>query len=85
MQAIIPETNTSLTSAANPARQTASVAPPKHQRSLRQDASVPSPYESGPMNFLRQQGHSPSNPFTSDVKAIGCGSVMIALNANGAR
>lgn len=47
-------------------------------------ASVSSPYESGPLNFLRQQGQSPSNPFAGDVKAIGCGSVMIALNASGA-
>ena len=37
------------------------------------------------VNHLRQQGHSPTNPFTSDIKAVGCGSVMIALNANGAR
>jgi hypothetical protein len=38
-----------------------------------------------PLNFLRQQGHSPSNPFVSDVNAIGSGSVMIALNASGTR
>ena len=34
---------------------------------------------------LRQQGHSPSYPLTSAAKADGCGIVMIALNAKGAR
>ena len=36
-------------------------------------------------NGLRQQGHSPSWPRASDEKADGCGSVVIALNASGAR
>jgi len=36
-------------------------------------------------NRRRQQGHSPSNPWTRAANADGCGSVMIALNANGAR
>ena len=35
-------------------------------------------------NRRRQHGHSPSKPLTSAVKADGCGSVMIALNASGA-
>lgn len=34
---------------------------------------------------LRQHGHSPSYPLTSAVNADGCGMVIIALNANGAR
>ena len=34
---------------------------------------------------LRQQGHSPSYPLTRAANADGCGRVMIALNANGAR
>jgi hypothetical protein len=34
---------------------------------------------------LLQQGHSPSNPFDNAEKADGCGIVMIALNASGAR
>ena len=33
----------------------------------------------------RQQGHSLPLPFTSAWKAVGCGSVMIARNARGAR
>ena len=41
-------------------------------------------YGLGAAELLRQQGHSPSNHFASDVKAIGCGSIMIALNAIGA-
>ncbi len=36
-------------------------------------------------NRLRQQGHSPSYPLMRAENADGCGSVMIALNANGAR
>jgi hypothetical protein len=34
---------------------------------------------------LRQHGHSPSCPLSSAENAVGCGSVMIALNASGAR
>src|SRR5258708_1606881 len=36
-------------------------------------------------NVRRQHGHSPSNPLTSARNADGCGSVVIALNASGAR
>src|SRR5262249_29250012 len=36
-------------------------------------------------NRLRQHGHSPSNPRASAANAVGCGRVMIALNASGAR
>ena len=36
-------------------------------------------------NGRRQHGQWRSKPFTSAVKADGCGSVMIALYANGAR
>lgn len=36
-------------------------------------------------NGRRQQGHSPSKPLTRVEKALGCGSVIIALNARGAR
>ena len=36
-------------------------------------------------NRRRQHGHSPSCPLMSDENAVGCGMVMIALNANGAR
>lgn len=42
------------------------------------------PYDASP-NGLLQHGHSPSWPLTSDQKALGCGSVMIALKASGAR
>lgn len=34
---------------------------------------------------LRQQGHSPSKPFASDVKAIGCGSVGLSMSESLAR
>jgi hypothetical protein len=34
---------------------------------------------------LWQHGHAPSNPRTSAKKALGCGSVIIARNAGGAR
>lgn len=34
---------------------------------------------------FNKQGHSPSNPFIRAEKADGCGMVMIALNASGAR
>jgi hypothetical protein len=35
------------------------------------------------VNRLRQQGHSPSNPRANAENAVGCGRVMIALNARG--
>lgn len=36
-------------------------------------------------NPRRQHGHSPSCPLSSAENAVGCGIVIIALNANGAR
>jgi hypothetical protein len=36
-------------------------------------------------NLLRQHGHSPSKPLTNAKNALGCGNVMMALNASGAR
>jgi hypothetical protein len=36
-------------------------------------------------NGRRQQGHSPSCPWIRAENAVGCGMVMIALNASGAR
>jgi hypothetical protein len=36
-------------------------------------------------NRLRQHGHSPSCPLIRANNAVGCGSVMIALKASGAR
>ncbi len=45
-------------------------------RRLRYEASA---------NRLRQHGHSPSHPLMSAANADGCGMVVIALNANGAR
>ena len=45
---------------------------------------IPRGYEASAKR-LRQHGHSPSKPLTSAANADGWGSVMIALNANGAR
>jgi len=36
-------------------------------------------------NGLLQHGHSPSYPLTRAENAVGCGRVVIALNASGAR
>lgn len=37
------------------------------------------------VNCLLQHGHAPSKPLANAENAEGCGSVMMALNANGPR
>lgn len=43
------------------------------------------PHQAASANRLRQHGHSPSFPLRMVENALGCGSVMIARKASGAR
>ena len=53
-------------------------------RKAASDDHIARAYDSS-ANGLLQHGHSPSYPLTRAENAVGCGKVVIALNASGAR
>ena len=53
-------------------------------RKAASDDHIARAYDSS-ANGLLQHGHSPSYPLTRAENAVGCGRVVIALNASGAR